>query len=210
MARIMHNVRKTRTDASIGSNSRNRKSSVNRSGTNGGVRKPRTTRTYNRKYTNSKARKSNVAKKNTNQTRKGGNDGNKSNSSSSSSSSSKRKRTLTTIADKNRYVEDYYHKHTKNKSYVSHDKMITREDRVLGKSGKLALLRRNGIRVHTRNCNMLLHKESDDFLKKLAKKTVISMHLFLMSKRHKNETSFRIMPKHVENALELMNYSYLI
>lgn len=120
------------------------------------------------------------------------------------------KRASNTIADKNRYVSDYYHKQDKNRSYLIEGKEVTLEHRVLGKRAKLALLRRNGIGVHTRHCNELLHKESDRFLKRLAKETVRSMHLFLLNKRYKNEQTFRIMPKHLRHGLELMNYNYML
>ena len=126
------------------------------------------------------------------------------------SKTTKRRKTPSTVADKNRYVSDYYHKCDKNKSYVETDEEILKEDRVLGKSAKLALLRRNGIALHTKNCNLLLHSESDRYLKKLAKEVVRSMHLFIMNKRHRMEHCFRIMPKHVRNGLELMNYQCLV
>jgi hypothetical protein len=122
----------------------------------------------------------------------------------------KRRKTPSTVADKSRYVADYYHKCDKNKAYVDTDEEILKENRVLGKSAKLALLRRNGIALHTKNCNLLLHRESDRYLKKLAKEVVRSMHLFIMNKRHRLEDCFRIMPKHVRNGLELMNHQCLV
>lgn len=123
------------------------------------------------------------------------------------------------IADKNRFVEDYYRKQSKNQSIVGVDKMVPLHNRVLGKNAKTALLRRNGVRIHTKNCSYLIHKASDDYLKKLAKKTIINMHLSLLNramvasnlpKEDRKELSVRVMPKHIDGALELMNYKCLI
>lgn len=101
-------------------------------------------------------------------------------------------------------------KKKKSKKDVT-EEWIMVDEGIFGKNGRSVLFRRTesewnskGKRKHA------LSKEKDAFLKKLAKKIAISMHLLLLNKRQKYDRCARVMPKHVRGALELMNLRVLI